>query len=302
MPSLNDVLLRRLIRNPLVDIGFRVSDDREAQWDLKSMLLSGLISVETISTSGRCKLSLGEEPYYDALESSFFSGVIRCVRQDELCQKLKSEKIPPAAWNIVTLYYACFFCVTELLRVYGVWNIFLTASDAKKANEINIVGTDFSSGTYTVIINNDGSSFQAFMSKAEGTGGGFHQTVWDRFNSVISIKQSQLTSIDDRNRYRALLDGLNSRKSPSVIRNKWNYRDPHLFSSYGDSIASGSLHANSCDERGWLRSFKGINSESDEIFSLLNIHHLSSNLIRDSLRYILPERKLQRINRLYSGR
>ena len=299
MPSLQDLLLKRIIRNPLIDIGYHVSDDRNGRWDLKSLLLSGHLSVESITAkSGRCKLSLGEEMYYDALESSFFSGFVRFDKQAKVFEKLRAEKVSPAAWNIVTLYYACFFCVIELLRISGIWNIFLTASDAITVNEMNIVGTVFTSGTYNVVINKHDDSFQAYMVKAESSGGGFHQVVWDRFNSKITIKRSHLTEAMDLNRYKALVDSLKSKKSPSALRNEWNYREPRLFSSYGDSIASTALYVSDREEQGWVRTFRNISSQRDEIFSLLNIYKLSSSLINNGLRYVLPERKIEQINKL----
>jgi hypothetical protein len=298
MPTLNDVLLKRIIRNPLSEIGYRVSEDRDGHWDLKSLLVSGYLSIESISEgSGRCKLSIGEEVYYDALESSVFTGFIRYMKQSEVFDNFKTAKLSPAAWNIVTLYYACFFCVIELLRISGTWSLFLTTSDAQKINEKNIVGSNLSSGTYFVSIDNLNSTFQAYMTKAEGSGGGFHQIVWDRFKSLISIKQSQLTDAEDRNRYRALVEGLSSKKSPSVLRNKWNYRDPLLFSSKGDSIGLKTIYSSNREEQDWVKTFRNISSDNDEIFSLLNIYKLSSNLINNGLRYIFPERKLIQIKR-----
>ena len=295
MASLNDLLLKRVIRNPLVDIGFRVSDDRGGQWDLKSLLLGGQLSVESIAASGRCKLSLGDEVYFDALESTFFSGVVRYIKQKQICEQLRREATPPAAWNVVTLYYACFFCVVELLRVAGIWSIFLTSSEAKRINDINPIGTAFASGTYSIAVSNDGSSFKAFIAKADSSGGGFHQIIWDRFCSLVRIKPSLVTDTYDRNRYRAFLEGLNPKSSPSVLRNKWNYRECNLFSSYGESIASQTLYAGAGSEQAWIRSYRHINTANDEIFALLNIHDLTSSLINDGLRYILPERKREQI-------
>ena len=53
MASLQDLLIKRIFRNPLSEIGFRVSDDRDGQWDLKSLLLSGNLSVDSITSSNR---------------------------------------------------------------------------------------------------------------------------------------------------------------------------------------------------------------------------------------------------------
>ncbi|MAX27769.1 MAG: hypothetical protein CMJ19_25015 [Phycisphaeraceae bacterium] len=298
MASLQDLLIKRIFRNPLSEIGFRVSDDRDGQWDLKSLLLSGNLSVDSITSSNRYKLSLGDDIYYDALESTFYSGVVRYVKQCSVCEKMRNEKISPAAWNIVTLYYACFFCAVELLRVSGTWSIFLTSSEARNINEINISGTKFSSGTYFISIDHDGSYFNVFISKASNSGGGFHQTIWERFNALINIKKSHITDTKDQQIYSALSEGVGPEKGPSNLRNKWNYREPRLFNTSGEMIAKNTLYAKYGREQSWTKSFKRISSENDEVFSLLNIYKTTSLLINNGLRYVLPEKKLKLIDKL----
>jgi hypothetical protein len=183
---------------------------------------------------------LGEQRYHSSISKDFFNNYIRICKLFEVCTKSDGSKKLPAAWNLVTSYYMCFFCAVEFLRLNGHHVLFLLDEDIEIIRSISSTSTGvLEQGSYTTRTTLDPiDGFQITIKKVNIR---HHQYVWDNFKSLLrgALRGIKELSESDRSKIlKTIGDDSKCIPRPSDIRNTWNYRDANLFAEHGERVAN----------------------------------------------------------------
>jgi hypothetical protein len=296
MASLIEILGRKVIKDPLGEIGFRQSSNRSIACSFKDLLRTGEASVDRELSQGRYDVGVGNEKLYEALESSFFHGTHRFLKQLQLSYALSENEFQPAAWRVVTHYYACFFAANEILRLSGVWCFFINSDDAKCITEISPVGVEVSAGTYLLYPDLSDEEISCKMVKTTD-GGGIHRIMWSQLSATTSIKRTKISSGSDLLRYDNLKMVLSNSSwpIPSNIRNHWNYENPSLYGKSGEAEVKHSAFCNPSKSMKWATKIHKTHALSDELSGLSYLCSLLHELIKYSLPLVLTSDKQRKL-------
>lgn len=227
---------------------------------LKSLILTGICEIKPQNT---IEVTVSDSEYMESLLSELYFGNIRIREQIKSIGLLTTTQ---PAWLLVTVYYACYFLVTDLSKASG--RHILNFSD-DDLNHLLSNATTTVEHTITVQSNN---SFFVKVTQGEYLGevklslkyggGKPHHIAWQNFRDTLSgIKVN-----DTRTNFLVLLKNIlaseKNWQTPSAIRNTWNYSTTTLFGSHGTSVA---------------KTFSSIISSADSTYSWANKNTLKAN-------------------------
>lgn len=185
-------------------------------------------------------VTLSEQRYHSSISKDFYSNYIRISKLFETCTRSGDSNNLPAAWNLVTTYYMCFFCAVEFLRLEGHHIMFLVDEDIETIRSISSTSTGIlEQGSYTATTSLD--PIDGFRITIKKVNIRHHQYVWDRFKALLSSALRGIEELSESDRSKILKtigDKSKCIPRPSDIRNTWNYRDATLFAEHGERLAN----------------------------------------------------------------
>lgn len=233
--------IKRNVESRLKELGYTRTAGlapREAE-SLRSAVLSPLAILRRLDES-RFELELSRDEFSRSLQVDWHVGMVRAQNQHAASQRLASTAEAPSAWSLVTTYYEGFFLAAELLRAIGKPLVFLDVAEcASVSARMPSKYSPLERGLYAGIAQPPNAHGDIVLTFAR-QGGRQHMALWGFARGLISLRRLSAMSTSKR-RMIALLDAILTGGGrwpwPSEVRNLWNYQDPHLYGTPGESAA-----------------------------------------------------------------
>lgn len=199
----------------------------------------------------------------------FILGANRVMSQYRNLLKSKKAGVN-TGWLIVTAYYSAFFAAIEMTRLHGFFPMSLTGSDfnliSRKRGDSTVRSSDDTTSCIQKFFSDPPQNFIGEISKNKiifrSSGTKPHLAAWDQ------VKKHVIKGIVEKNGWieavnlMLFLSGERSLKSPSDLRNEWNYKRADLFirENYGKEFIK--LIGNADGGQKWLSQFKHATEEN----------------------------------------
>lgn len=239
------------------------------------------------------QITVAAGEYTQAVFNDLYFGHMRVNEQCKNLECLLNSNAQPA-WTLVTAYYAAYFMVNDISKVNGRFVTNLSDSDF-----YGLLSTQTSlfQSTVKVEINNPffvtvehGQMSGEIILSLRKSSPKPHQVAWSNFSQIAN----KIEIDDERLTYLTLLKSIISSedsgwKTPSAVRNIWNYNQSNYFGEKGDEIGRtfSSIIKSPKSTFGWARNNNLKPSRENLAASIAYIYHilkLSHNAIINRLK------------------
>jgi len=214
--------------------------------NIKNLIIDGeLRSNLSFVSGGTIEFEIPKSYYVSSVYTELSLGSARVKEQ---CKNvnLLCDGGGQSAWILITAYYASFFMLNDISKASGQFSITLSKDelDDFKRNMLipeHEISADNGSVVFGVLVSpseNDG----AVKLKLRKNGVRPHVFAWSNFYSIISKINGKIARDSNKCVHFNLIKNISSLsnidwKSPSTVRNEWNYQNSTLYGENGDNIA-----------------------------------------------------------------
>jgi hypothetical protein len=250
----------------------------------------------------RFEVVLRQDYFNQAVRRELYDGIVR-IRQLEKSVQALSAGNTATAWLLTTCYYASFFAAIEILRCTGTFVSYFHsgAINRIKQQATSLVVANIEEGTYEGSAKYDVSTGQVTIIFARRHIR-HHELTWQQMRCIIKQTKKSLTGVDaiHQEHLERFIGRDNAPfwRSPSDVRNYWNYENASLFGKNGEVEGAEfrKLAKNKGAAVNWGGQKKVVASNSSEACSIAFImnalicamEELSSVLLPESLAKLLP--------------
>jgi len=230
--------MSRVVRANLTAIGYRRPDRPVARDDeagIRDRWTDASTTV-TITQQTRFRVALPYSAFGLAIASDWRRGLVRIRQHDSAVQLMLSSASCASAWTLVSAYYTCFFSAVEILRVGGVFPVFLNNEDVGRLRSASTTAVALETGQYLGVSRLDEVTRSVeihYVKQARAV----HEITWAELRRLIERDGGGsepalpllLAIVNDEVEDRWM--------PPNAVRNEWNYRAVERYGPEGEALA-----------------------------------------------------------------